>query len=43
MEYDTDKIDDVVLALLYYGSFEEEFSTRTWKGFDWDSMDRLYI
>jgi hypothetical protein len=39
MELDTNKIDDVTLALLYLG-LHDEF--RAWKGFDWDTMDRLH-
>jgi hypothetical protein len=38
-ELDTDKIDDAILALLLLGLHSE---SRAWKGFDWDSMDRLY-
>ena len=36
---DEDRIDDSVLALLYLGLHQ---CYRTWKGFDWDAMDRLY-
>jgi hypothetical protein len=39
MELDTDKIDDATLALLLLGLHSD---SRAWKGFDWDSMDRLY-
>lgn len=39
MELDHDKIDDVVLALLYLGLHD---GARAWKGFDWDAMDRLH-
>jgi Domain of unknown function (DUF6429) len=39
MELDHDKIDDVVLALLYLGLHG---GTRAWKSFDWDAMDRLH-
>ena len=39
MQLDTDKIDEAVLALLYLGLHD---GARTWKGFDWDSMNRLY-
>ena len=39
MNVDTDKIDRAVLALLYLGAHEE---WRTWKGFDWDAMNRLH-
>ena len=36
---DEERIDDAVLALLYLGLHQ---GYRTWKGFDWDAMDRLY-
>ncbi|MBJ7310308.1 DUF6429 family protein [Rugamonas sp. CCM 8940] len=39
MELDMDRIDDAVLALMYLGLHDE---ARTWKGFDWDAMARLY-
>ncbi len=39
MDYDDDKIDEVVLALL--GVFEFE-GGRVWKRFDFDAMDRLH-
>lgn len=39
MDLDTDKIDDAVLALLYLGLHD---GARAWKGFDWDSMNRLH-
>ena len=39
MDIDNDRIDEAVLALLYFG-LHDEF--RAWKGFDWDAMDRLY-
>ena len=42
MEYDKDKVDDMVLALLYLNMFDDRFCTRAWKGFDWGSMDRLH-
>jgi len=38
MEYDQDKVDDAVLALLYLTLHD---GARAWKGFDFDSMDRL--
>jgi hypothetical protein len=43
MEFDTDKIDDDVLALLYLTAFREkkDFPWRTWKSHDWDVMGRL--
>jgi hypothetical protein len=39
MELDNKKIDDAVLALLYLGLHD---GVRAWKGFDWDSMERLH-
>jgi hypothetical protein len=41
MEYDKDKVDEMVLALLYLTTFEERFELRAWKGHDWDVLDRL--
>ncbi len=44
MDYDTDKVDEAVLALLYLGLHDtNQFGTgRAWKGFDWDALDRLH-
>jgi hypothetical protein len=39
MDYNEDKVDEMVLALLYLGIHEER---RTWKGHDWDAMSRLH-
>lgn len=39
MEYDEDKVDQLVLALLYLTLHD---GMRAWKGFDFDSLDRLY-
>jgi hypothetical protein len=39
MNYDKDKVDEMVLALLfltYHGD------GRAWKAHDWDAMDRLF-
>jgi hypothetical protein len=41
MEYDTDKVDEMTLALMHLVSFGEEPAIRAWKGFDWDTLDRL--
>ena len=40
MEYDKDKVDETVLALLYLTTHDK--GTRAWKGLDWDAMDRLH-
>jgi hypothetical protein len=39
VEIDTDKIDDVILALL---RLTLQNGTRAWKGYDWDALERLY-
>ncbi|HEV2991419.1 MAG TPA: DUF6429 family protein [Candidatus Angelobacter sp.] len=39
MEYDEDKVDEVVLALLQLTRCGE---ARAWKGQDWATLDRLY-
>ena len=43
MDYDSDKIDDAVLALLVLTiHLEDEFGARAWKGHDWASLSRLH-
>ena len=43
MEYDKDKVDELTLALLYLVIHEQsEHGARAWKGFDWDTMQRLH-
>jgi len=39
MEYDRDKVDEMVLALLWLTAAGEG---RAWKSHDWDAMDRLH-
>jgi hypothetical protein len=39
MDYDRDKVDEVVLALLYLTLHSDG---RAWKGFDWDTLNRLH-
>ena len=39
MEIDTDKIDEAVLALLYLTLHN---GARAWKGFDWETVNRLH-
>jgi hypothetical protein len=39
MEYDKDKVDEMVLALLFLTLHD---GGRAWKGQDWDAMDRLH-
>jgi hypothetical protein len=44
MNYDIDKIDEYTLALLYLvvSDRQEGFGARAWKGFDWETMNRLH-
>ena len=43
MEYDKEKVDELTLALLCLVMHnEDEDGARAWKGFDWDTMNRLY-
>jgi hypothetical protein len=44
LEFDEDKIDDFTLALLYLVAHEREegCGARAWKGFDWETLNRLH-
>jgi hypothetical protein len=42
MNYDRDKVDEAVLALMYLNLHEGSGGTRAWKGFDWNSLARLH-
>ena len=42
MEYNKDKVDDMMLALLYLTTFEDGPTLRAWKGMDWEVSDRLH-
>lgn len=39
MDFDEEKIDRAVLALLYLALHD---SNRAWKSFDWEAMNRLH-
>lgn len=41
MEYNKEKVDEVVLALLWLTTFEK-YETRAWKGHSWEHLGRLY-
>lgn len=38
-KYDEDKIDEMILALMYLGLHD---NGRAWKSYDWDSLNRLH-
>ena len=42
MEYDQDKVDEMVLALLYLTSSRDQYGVRAWKGLDLAVLDRLH-
>lgn len=42
MDYDQDKVDEMTLALMYLVMWDEKIGSRAWKGFAWETMDRLY-
>ena len=42
MKYDTDKVDDMVLALLYLATLTDRNGSRAWKSHDWEALDRLH-
>jgi len=44
MDYNEDKIDEYTLALLYLVTHErhEGLGARAWKGFDWETLNRLH-
>jgi hypothetical protein len=43
MDYDTDKVDEAVFALLYLTLHDvDEHGGRAWKGHDWAALDRLH-
>jgi hypothetical protein len=42
MEFDQDKVDEMILALLFLTSFQRGETTYAWKGQDWETMERLH-
>lgn len=42
MDFDRDKAEEVVMALLALTCFEDHGVVRAWKSFDWDLMDGLF-
>jgi hypothetical protein len=42
MEVNEEKVDDMVLALLFLTTFRDKPSLRAWKGHSWDALDRLH-
>ena len=42
MDYNKNKVDEMVLALLHLTSFRDHGFVRAWKSHDWDTLDRLF-
>jgi hypothetical protein len=42
MDVDTDRIDDAVLALLYLTRCDDTIRAASWKGHDWEALNRLH-
>ena len=42
MEYDRDKVDEMTLALMCLVMHGNHGDERVWKGFDWETMNRLH-
>ena len=42
MDYNAEKVDEVVLALLHLTTFKLGGGLCAWKGHDWGVLDRLY-
>ena len=42
VKYDENRVDEMVLALMHLTTFKESSGYRTWKGHDWEVLDRLH-
>lgn len=42
MDYNKEKVDEMVLALMWLVMHGDKYGVRAWKSFDWDTLDRLY-
>ena len=42
MDYDQEKVDEAVLALLWLTTFRDGAVWRAWKGHDFEHLDRLH-
>ena len=42
MKYDKEKVDQATLALMWLVMESDKYGSRAWKGFDWDTLDRLH-
>ena len=42
MEIDSEKVDEMTLALFYLTTFKDRTGLRAWKSHSWEVMDRLH-
>jgi len=42
MKYREELVDEMALALMFLTTFRESSGFRTWKGHDWEILDRLH-
>lgn len=42
MVYDEEKVDQATLALMWLVTESDKYGSRAWKGFDWDTLNRLH-
>ncbi|MCW9708922.1 DUF6429 family protein [Fodinibius salsisoli] len=42
MEYNKDKVDEMMLAFLWLTMFDKGDAVRAWKGHNWEHLDRLH-
>lgn len=42
MGYDKEKVDQATLALMWLVTESDKYGSRAWKGFDWDTLNRLH-
>ena len=42
MDYNKQKVDDMILALLHLTTFTDKSVSRAWKSHDWDALSRLH-
>ena len=42
MDYDQEKVDQMTLALMFLTSSSDQWGTRSWKGYDWETLNRLH-
>jgi hypothetical protein len=42
LKYDEKRVDEAVLALMHLTTFRDASGYRTWKGHDWEVLNRLH-